>query len=89
MLIAGGLYQCEYWVARAEHIYRDRCDLYRDQAWRMHKQNHDQRFECTIKKLKRNDYGRSCSDAAALSNDADYHSDCERKRYTHNAYAHG
>jgi hypothetical protein len=85
MLVAGGLYQCKYWVARAEHIYRDRCDIHRHHAWRMYEQNHDQCFECTIKKLKRNDYNRSRSDAA-LSNYAVYDSNGEHNRFIYNAH---
>ena len=42
-------------------VYRDQRDLHRDHARPMYEQNHDQRFECAIKKLKRNGYGGSCS----------------------------
>jgi hypothetical protein len=56
MSVAERLYQYKYRIARAEHVYRNRRDLHRHHARRVHEHNHDQRFECTIKKLKRDGY---------------------------------
>ena len=68
MPVAEWIYQCQHWVAGAERIYRDRCDLHCHYARRVYQQGYDQRFERTVAKLKRNNNDRSRSAAAGSTN---------------------